>query len=89
MSAPLPETGPEEIRAAAVALNHMRERITALMNDRTRMLAAICHADRQVTPITRLRLRSEIHRGTMHVGAETLRDLDQMQAMLESEEPRS
>lgn len=80
-AAPLPETGPEEIRAAAVALNHMRERITALMNDRTRMLAAISHDLR--TPITRLRLRSEYIENDAH-RAETLRDLDQMQAMLES-----
>ncbi|AUC96588.1 two-component sensor histidine kinase [Bradyrhizobium sp. SK17] len=80
-AAPLPETGPEEIRAAAVALNHMRERITALMNDRTRMLAAISHDLR--TPITRLRLRSEYIENDAH-RAETLHDLDQMQAMLES-----
>jgi signal transduction histidine kinase len=80
-SAPLPETGPEEIRAAAVALNRMRERITALMNDRTRMLAAISHDLR--TPITRLRLRSEFIENKAQ-RAETLHDLDQMQAMLES-----
>lgn len=80
-SAPLPETGPEEIRAAAVALNRMRERITALMNDRTRMLAAISHDLR--TPITRLRLRSEYIENEAQ-RAETLHDLDQMQAMLES-----
>lgn len=42
-SAPLPENGPEEIRSAARALNAMRDRITSLMNDRTRMLAAISH----------------------------------------------
>ncbi|WP_338824496.1 ATP-binding protein [Bradyrhizobium septentrionale] len=80
-AAPLPETGPEEIRAAAVALNQMRERITSLMNDRTRMLAAISHDLR--TPITRLRLRSEYIENDAH-RAETLHDLDQMQAMLES-----
>ncbi|WGR69571.1 MULTISPECIES: ATP-binding protein [unclassified Bradyrhizobium] len=80
-SAPLPETGPEEIRSTAKALNRMRERITALMNDRTRMLAAISHDLR--TPITRLRLRSEyIDDSTQR--AQTLRDLDQMQSMLES-----
>ncbi|MBR0719062.1 ATP-binding protein [Bradyrhizobium liaoningense] len=80
-SAPLPESGPEEIRSAAKALNLMRDRITALMNDRTRMLAAISHDLR--TPITRLRLRSEyIEDETQRT--QTLRDLDQMQAMLES-----
>jgi len=80
-SAPLPETGPEEIRAAAKALNRMRDRITVLMNDRTRMLAAISHDLR--TPITRLRLRSEYVEDETR-RAETLRDLDQMQSMLES-----
>ncbi|WP_076860395.1 ATP-binding protein [Bradyrhizobium mercantei] len=80
-AAPLPESGPEEIRAAAVALNRMRERITTLMNDRTRMLAAISHDLR--TPITRLRLRSEYIENDAQ-RAETLHDLDQMQAMLES-----
>jgi signal transduction histidine kinase len=80
-AAPLSESGPEEIRQVARALNRMRERITALMNDRTRMLAAISHDLR--TPITRLRLRSEyIEDETQRT--QTVRDLDQMQSMLES-----
>jgi signal transduction histidine kinase len=78
---PLPERGPEEIRSVAKALNRMRERITTLIDDRTKMLAAISHDLR--TPITRMRLRSEfieddIHRHRM------LSDLDQMRSMLES-----
>lgn len=80
-SAPLPETGPEEIKSTARALNRMRERITALMNDRTRMLAAISHDLR--TPITRLRLRSEYIEDPAQ-REQTVRDLDQMQSMLES-----
>ena len=80
-SAPLPEKGPEEIRSAARALNRMRERITNLMNDRTRMLAAISHDLR--TPITRLRLRSE-YIEDLTQRTQTVRDLDQMQSMLES-----
>ncbi|MGY8635218.1 ATP-binding protein [Bradyrhizobium sp. 14AA] len=80
-SAPLPENGPEEIKSAARALNRMRERITALMNDRTRMLAAISHDLR--TPITRLRLRSEYIEDQAQ-RTQTVRDLDQMQSMLES-----
>ena len=80
-AAPLPERGPEEIRSVARALNRMRERITALIDDRTRMLAAISHDLR--TPITRMRLRSEfiedgVYRDRM------LSDLDQMRSMLES-----
>lgn len=80
-SAPLPENGPEEIRSAARALNRMRDRITTLMNDRTRMLAAISHDLR--TPITRLRLRSEYIEDPAQ-RMQTVRDLDQMQSMLES-----
>jgi signal transduction histidine kinase len=80
-AAPLPERGPEEIRSVAKALNGMRERISTLIDDRTRMLAAISHDLR--TPITRMRLRSEfiaddVHRSCM------LGDLDQMRSMLES-----
>jgi signal transduction histidine kinase len=77
----LPERGPEEIRSAAKALNRMRERIGKLIDDRTKMLAAISHDLR--TPITRMRLRSEF------IEDEVLRrrmmdDLDQMRSMLES-----
>jgi signal transduction histidine kinase len=79
--AALPQRGPEEIRALARALNRMRERITTLINDRTKMLAAISHDLR--TPITRMRLRCEfveddIQRNRM------LADLDQMHSMLGS-----
>lgn len=77
----LPERGPDEIRSAAQALNRMRERVKALVEDRTRMLAAVGHDLR--TPITRLRLRSEfIEDGALR--AQTLADLDQMSAMIES-----
>jgi signal transduction histidine kinase len=77
----LPERGPEEIRSVAKALNRMRERITTLIDDHTKMLAAISHDLR--TPITRMRLRAEfidddVHRDRM------MSDLDQMQSMLES-----
>lgn len=77
----LPERGPEEIRSLARALNRMRQRIAMLMDDRTRMLAAISHDLR--TPLTRMRLRcefveDEIQRRRM------LADLNQMHAMLGS-----
>jgi signal transduction histidine kinase len=80
-AAPLPERGPEEIRSVAKALNRMRERITALIDDRTRMLAAISHDLR--TPITRMRLRSEFIEDDAH-RSRMLSDLDQMRSMLES-----
>jgi signal transduction histidine kinase len=50
-------TGPEEIAQVADALNEMSGRIRNLLDDRTRMLAAISHDLR--TPLTRLRLRVE------------------------------
>jgi signal transduction histidine kinase len=77
----LPERGPEEIRSVARALNRMRERITTLIDDRTRMLAAISHDLR--TPITRMRLRSEFIEDEAH-RRRMLSDLDQMRSMLES-----
>src|SRR5882757_4767234 len=80
-AAPLPERGPEEIRSVAKAFNRMRERITALIDDRTKMLAAISHDLR--TPITRMRLRSEFIEDDVH-RSRMLRDLDQMRSMLES-----
>ncbi len=80
-AAPLPERGPAEIRSLAKALNRMRERITGLIDDRTKVLAAISHDLR--TPITRLRLRSEFIEDDSH-RSRTLADLDQMRAMLES-----
>ena len=62
----LSERGPREIRQLADALNDMRGRIRALIDDRTRMLAAISHDLR--TPLTRLRLRAE------RIGDAELRD---------------
>jgi signal transduction histidine kinase len=79
--APLAEGGPEEIRTAARALNRMRDRIKTLMDDRVRMLAAVGHDLR--TPITRLRLRSElIHNVSLR--GQMLDDLTQMSDMIES-----
>jgi len=76
--AALPERGPEEIRAVARALNRMRDRIRKLVDDRTRMLAAMGHDLR--TPITRLRLRSEFIPDE-DLRKQMLADLDQMKAM--------
>jgi signal transduction histidine kinase len=80
-AAPLPERGPEEIRSVAKALNRMRERITTLIDDRTKMLAAISHDLR--TPITRMRLRAEFIEDDVH-RSRMLRDLEQMRSMLEA-----
>lgn len=78
---PIPERGPSEIVAAARALNEMHRRIRSLVEDRTRMLAALGHDLR--TPLTRLRLRSEF------VADEALRrqilcDIDRMKDMTQT-----
>jgi len=56
-AAPLPATGPREIRELSAAFNTMRGRIVGLVDERTRMLAAIAHDLR--TYLTRLTLRAE------------------------------
>jgi len=53
----LSRRGPREIIQVTDALNEMRTRIQGLLDDRTRMLAAISHDLR--TPLTRLWLRAE------------------------------
>lgn len=54
---PLDDRGPAEIRNINATFNLMRDRIRRLIDDRTRMLAAVSHDLR--TPLTRLRLRVE------------------------------
>jgi methyl-accepting chemotaxis protein len=54
---PMSESGTVETRKAAHAFNTMQARLRALVENRTRMLAAISHDLR--TPLTLLRLRAE------------------------------
>lgn len=77
---PLEDAGPEEVRVASRAFDAMRNRIRDLVEDRTRMLAAMGHDLR--TPITRLRLRSEFV-GEDSLREEFLRDLGMMNDMIE------
>ena len=79
-AAPLAIEGPTETRRAAQAFNRMQERIRRLIDERSRALASVSHDLR--TPLTRLRLRTEL------VGDEKLReqlgaDLDAMAAMID------
>ncbi|MTH77863.1 ATP-binding protein [Paracoccus aestuariivivens] len=55
--APLPETGPAEVRAAARALNRLSGQLGRAMESRMRLVAAAGHDLR--TPMTRMRLRAE------------------------------
>lgn len=54
----LDESGPREVRYAAVAFNALQARIAAYLKERMQLLAAISH-DLQ-TPITRMTLRVEV-----------------------------
>lgn len=56
-ASPMPETGTIETRQASRAFNTMQARLRSLIDNRTRMLAAISHDLR--TPLTLLRLRVE------------------------------
>jgi signal transduction histidine kinase len=54
---PISDAGPQEVNQVARALNHLHGRLQSLIEERTRMLAAISHDLR--TPLTRLRLKLE------------------------------
>ncbi|MDR1827649.1 MAG: HAMP domain-containing protein [Methylobacteriaceae bacterium] len=78
--APLPETGPEEIRETISAFNIMQKRLNAFIEDRTSMLAAISHDLR--TPLTALRLHAEMVDDTVEREA-IQRIVDTMTQMVE------
>ena len=77
---PMAEAGPSEIVQAAHAFNQMQERIQRLVDDRTRMLAAIAHDLRTV--LTRLRLRAELI-DDEEQQRKAVADLDAMTTMLD------
>lgn len=79
--APIPARGPQEVRVAVRAFNRMSERVKALIDDRTRMLAAMSHDLR--TPITRLRLHCEFIEDEA-TRARILVELMHMESMVES-----
>lgn len=78
--APLAEDGPSEARAAAAAFNRMQEKLRRLIAERTRALSAMSHDLR--TPITRLRLRTEMLEDAA-LREKIQADLDEMQHMVE------
>ena len=78
---PLAATGPKELRETTRAFNRMQERLTQLIAERTRMLAALSHDLR--SPLTAMRLRVELLDETED--SERLRALiTEMQAMVEA-----
>jgi len=76
---PLPETGPSEARRAARAFNTMQQRLSRFIADRTRIFTAMSHDLK--TPITRLRLRTEMLEDE-ELRAKFARDLEEMETMV-------
>lgn len=76
---PVEIAGPGELRTASRALNKMQDRIHHLIEDRTRMLAAVGHDLR--TPVTRLRLRVDVVEPE-DVKSALLRDINMMDGLL-------
>jgi HAMP domain-containing protein len=76
---PLPETGPSEAQRAARAFNTMQQRLSRFIADRTRIFTAMSHDLK--TPITRLRLRTEMLQDE-ELRAKFARDLDEMESMV-------
>jgi len=76
---PLPEKGPQEVRRAAQAFNTMQARLIGYIRERTALLAAMSHDLK--TPITRLRLRSELL-GDPQLKEKFTKDLDEMESMV-------
>jgi signal transduction histidine kinase len=74
------ERGPADVRRALVAFNAMSERVSAMLDEKDRMLGAIGHDMR--TPLASLRIRAE----SMEPAAErekVIETLEEMGAMLE------
>jgi signal transduction histidine kinase len=76
---PLPEEGPAEVSRAAHAFNTMQSRLIRLIDDRTRILAAMSHDLK--TPITRMRLRADLLDDD-ELRAKFEADLREMEAMV-------
>jgi signal transduction histidine kinase len=76
---PLPETGPSEAQRAARAFNTMQQRLSRFIADRTRVFTAMSHDLK--TPITRLRLRTEMLEDE-ELRAKFAKDLQEMESMV-------
>lgn len=78
---PLTEEGSVETRRAAQAFNRMQTKIKRLVNERASALAAVSHDLR--TPLTRLRLRTELV-DDVQLRDQMASDLESMAAMLDA-----
>lgn len=71
--------GTREIRETALAFNFMQERVLRFIQDRERMFSAISHDLK--TPITRLRLRTELMENS-DAKRKMITDLEELDAMV-------
>jgi signal transduction histidine kinase len=78
---PLAEEGPEETRSVIRAFNRMQTRVQAYLLERAELLRAVSHDLK--TPITRMRLRSEMLADAAQRD-KFLHDLDEMAKMVDS-----
>ncbi|MGP9811176.1 ATP-binding protein [Rhodopseudomonas sp. NSM] len=77
----MPTGGPREVRALSDALARMHERLSRMLGERTRMLAALGHDLR--SPITALRVRAEMVDDAENK-ERMIATLDEMQQMVEA-----
>ncbi len=78
---PIDANGPAEVKRAIEAFNRMQARLRRFNDDRTRMIAAMSHDLR--TPLTRLRLRTELIDGHEQQ-PKMLAEIDLIGGMIES-----
>jgi len=76
----VPETGPEDVRAAASAFNSMTEKVTSTLESQRHLLSAVGHDLR--TPITAMRINLEFV-GDDDLRTGLLRNLDELQVLTE------
>jgi len=77
-AAPLPPSGPAEVRTAIEAFNDMQASLKGHMRQRTQTVAAIAHDLR--TPLTRLRFRAE--QAPARVRDRMAADIEEMDALI-------
>ncbi len=77
---PLPESGPREVREANASFNSMVADLRRIESDRALLLAGISHDLR--TPLTRLRLESEMSGSDEATRLAMNSDIDQMDAII-------
>ena len=78
----LPEKGPAEVRATAIALNQLSARLRTAIDSRMRLVAAAGHDLR--TPMTRMRLRAEFLDLDDEERDLWLKDLDELDRIADS-----